>query len=145
MVAAGYQHQLRAGKAVAEPRRRDIAGAVFAPGAARTVPRDQAQPELLHLRQHHHPQHWFTQMGQRQMHGVLACALQKIFGAIKGVQNPQPLGIEGMAWRELLLGRLFAEQDPAGAGEGGLKALQQPLIDGQIGGTDGPLSTVVDA
>jgi Ca2+-transporting ATPase len=145
VVTAGHEHQLRAGTPVAEAHRRDLTGPVFAPGTAGTVRREQAHPELLHLRQHHHPQYGVTPMGQRQMHGVFACALQKILGAIKGIQNPQPLGIEGMAWRELLLGRLFAEQDPAGAGEGGLKALQQPLIDGQIGGTDGPLSTVVDA
>ena len=44
------------------------------------------------------------------MNGVFPRALQEILGAIKGIENPQPFGWHGLAFRELILGRFFTEQ-----------------------------------
>ena len=84
VVAAGHQHQFAQGPPAAEAHRLAISRPVFAPGLAgpSTEAGHHTQPQLLHLRQQHHPQHGFTAMHQRQMHGVLTGALQKILGAI---------------------------------------------------------------
>ena len=48
------------------------------------------------------------------MNGVFAGALQKILGSIEGIEDPEPLGGQGLALGQLFLRGLLAEQSPAG-------------------------------
>jgi len=105
----------------------------------------QTDPELLHLRQQHHPQHRLTVVGQGQMHGVFARALQEILGAIEGIEDPQPLGIEGFTGGELLLGGFLAEEGPARIGEGLHQPVEEPLVHSQIRRTHGPFAPLIHA
>ena len=142
MVAAGHQYQLSHRLAGAEARRPLLTSAVFTPGP---LLGHQADPELLHLRQQHHAQHGLAVVGQRKMHRVFAGALQKILGAIQRIENPQPLGIERLTGRELLLGGLLAQQRPGRIRKGLQQSIQQPLIHRQIGGAHRPLPALVHA
>ena len=56
--------------------------------------------------------------------------------AIKGIQQPQPLTGQWQSLLQRLSGGFLTQQGPGGIGKGRLKALQQPLIHGQIGGGD---------
>ena len=85
MAATRYQHEI--GRALAEAHRAALSGTVLAP----TALAHNSEPELISLRQQHHPQGRTLPLHQRQMHGVFPGALQKILGAIKGVENPEPL------------------------------------------------------
>jgi len=78
------------------------------------------------------------------MNGVFACALQEILGAIKGIENPEPLRRQRLALCELLLRGLLTEQGPVGLGERGGKPVQQPRVNGQISRRNGALSAFID-
>ena len=78
------------------------------------------------------------------MDGVFASALQEILGAIQGIEDPQPLRRQRLAFGELLLGGLLAEQRPVGLGERGRQSIQQPLVHGQISRRHRALSAVID-
>ena len=147
MVAAGHQHQLAQLPARAEVGGGPLTGAVLTPGTARGLGTGfhQAKPQLLQLGQQHHPEHRSTVVHQGQMHGVLARALQKVLGAIQRIEDPQPLGLEGHAGGELLLGGLLAQQGPGGRGEGRRQPIQQPLVHGQIRRTHRALTAVLHA
>ena len=51
------------------------------------------------------------------MNGVFACTLEEILGAVQGIQDPEPLRLQRLAFRELLLGRFFTEQSPVSLGK----------------------------
>ena len=92
VVAAGHEHQLRGAGSVAEPHGPPLAVPALAPGFASLARASQeAQPKLFRFRQQHHAQHRTLPPYQGQMHGVLARALQKIAGAIQGIEDPQPV------------------------------------------------------
>ena len=146
VVAAGHQHHLLAAVACTQLRRSAHAQAILPPGSCR-LPRlpEQPEPELLDLRQQHHPQHRTSLPHQSQMHGVLASALQKIPGAIERIQDPKPIGRQRHPGRQLLLGGLLAQQGPGGFGECRGKPLEQPLVDRQIGGRNRTLAPFLDS
>ena len=93
----------------------------------------------------HHPQDGLAAVHECQVHRVLAGALQKILGAIEGVQDPEPLRIQGLPGGELLLGGLLAEQGPTGIGIGLGQPLKQPLVHRQIRRADGSLAPFIHA
>ena len=113
MTAAGHEDQIRHRRAWAEPHGGTLPLAVLTPGAFA----NDADPEFVGLRQQHHPDHGPLTPYQGQVNGVFPRALQKILGAIEGIENPKPLGRHGLAFRELVLGRLFTEQGPVGLWE----------------------------
>ena len=77
------------------------------------------------------------------MHGVFTGALQKVFGAIQGVEHPEPFRRQGFAGCELFGGGFLTEQGPGGRGEGCRQARQQVLIHRQIRRAHRPFAAVV--
>ena len=146
VVAAGHQHHLLAPLACTQLRRSAHAQAILPPRSCR-LPRlpEQPEPELLDLRQQHHPQHGPALPHQGQVHRVLATALQEVAGPIEGIEDPQPLRRQRFAGPELLLGGLLTQHRPGGIGECRGKPLEQPLVDRQIGGRNRTLAPFLDS
>lgn len=144
VAAAGDGNQARQRRAPTQGRGVPFPIRCFLPGdggldAAGVNP---AEPELIKLREQHHAEGRALLVHQGEMHGVLAGALKKVFGAIEGVEDPQPVVGDGLIGRPLARGFL-AEDGSAGGGEGVLQPLDQMLVDGQIGGRDRPFGIVI--
>ena len=147
VVAAGHEHQLAESSPATKPHRAALTRSAFAPGLSCRArqPWHHAQPQLLQLRQQHHPQHRLAAVHQGQMHRIFARALQEVFSAIEGIEDPQPLRRQGLAFSELLLGGFLAQHGPRGRGEGCGQALQQPLVHRQIRRTHRALAALIHA
>ena len=102
-------------------------------------------PEFIGFGQEHNTEYRATTVHESQMNGVFTSALKKILCSIKRIQNPQPLRLQRLSFRELFLGRLFTQQGPAGIGESLGQPIEQPLVHREISCRNRAFPTVVHA
>ena len=79
------------------------------------------------------------------MNGIFTRSLKKILGSIQRIQDPQPLRLQRLSFRELFLGRFFTQQCPPGLGKSIGQPIKQPLVDREISGRNRSFPTVVHA